>query len=177
MAEEQNSDNLPELTDKQQLFVDYYFIYGCNATKAAKAAGYSERTARKIGSENLTKLDIAAHIRARMSKVAMQADEVLMHLAEIGRSDFDDVTDDNGNLDLKKARESGTSRLIKRVKTRAITTENSDIVESEIEMHDRLKALELIGKTHRLFVERQEITGADGGPIPIIITGMDVNEL
>lgn len=177
MAEEQNNDNLPQLTAKQQLFVDFYFIHGCNATKAAKAAGYSEKTAYSQGSRLLKDVDIDAHIRARMNEVAMQADEVLRHLAEIGRADLDDVTDDNGNLDFKKARESGSSRLIRRIKSRAITTENSDVVETEVEMHDRLKALELLGKHHKLFVERHELTGADGGAIPILITGMDVNEL
>ena len=46
-----------DLTDKQALFVLEYLV-DLNATQAAIRAGYSAQTARKIGSENLTKPDI-----------------------------------------------------------------------------------------------------------------------
>lgn len=167
MADDNNIEPLPKLTAKQEMFVSYYFLYGCNATKAAKAAGYGEEYAHSQGSRLTKNVKVDAHIRARMTEIAMSADEVLRQLAEIGRADFDDVTDENGNLDLKKAREGGTSRLIKRVKRRSITTEESDISEEEIEMHDRLKALELIGKHHKLFTDRTEISGVDGGAIEV----------
>ena len=45
------------MTAKQQLFVDEYLI-DLNATQAALRAGYSEKTARSIGAENLSKPDI-----------------------------------------------------------------------------------------------------------------------
>ena len=43
-----------KLTPKQNRFVEEYLI-DLNATKAAVRAGYSEKTARQIGSENLSK--------------------------------------------------------------------------------------------------------------------------
>ena len=43
-----------KLTVKQQIFVDEYII-DFNATRAAIAAGYSEKTASRMGSENLSK--------------------------------------------------------------------------------------------------------------------------
>ena len=65
---------------KQQKFCDYYLQSG-NATEAAKKAGYSERTARAIGAENLTKLDIQKYLaehaqRASNARIA-DANEVL----------------------------------------------------------------------------------------------------
>lgn len=51
-----------ELTGKQKRFCEEY-IFDFNATRAAKAAGYSEDTARSIGSENLSKPDIQAYIK------------------------------------------------------------------------------------------------------------------
>ncbi len=51
------------LTVKQSRFVDDYIING-NATEAARRAGYSERTARQIATENLTKPAIRARIQA-----------------------------------------------------------------------------------------------------------------
>ncbi len=56
------------LNAKQERFVSEYAVDG-NATRAAKAAGYSERTAAKIGSENLTKPEIRKAINAAKSKV------------------------------------------------------------------------------------------------------------
>jgi phage terminase small subunit len=74
------------LTAKQQRFVDEYLI-DLNATKAAIRAGYSEKTARSVGSENLTKPDIAeaiAEAQARVSELAewTAADRIRM-LADI----------------------------------------------------------------------------------------------
>ncbi|MFC1729934.1 terminase small subunit [candidate division KSB1 bacterium] len=50
------------LTPKQQLFRDEYIRAGFNAAKAARRAGYSERTAKQIGYENLTKPYLLAAI-------------------------------------------------------------------------------------------------------------------
>ena len=47
------------LTTKQELFVSAYCSNGFNATQAAIEAGYSADSAREIGSDNLTKPDIA----------------------------------------------------------------------------------------------------------------------
>ncbi|APE31795.1 hypothetical protein BOX17_13040 [Halomonas aestuarii] len=49
------------LTPKKARFVDEYLI-DLNANQAAIRAGYSEKTARQVGAENLSKPDIAAAI-------------------------------------------------------------------------------------------------------------------
>ena len=53
------------LTVRQQRFVE---AYTGNATEAAIKAGYSAKTARSIGQENLTKPDIVAAIQSRGDK-------------------------------------------------------------------------------------------------------------
>lgn len=60
---------MANLTPKQQRFVEEYLI-DLNATQAAIRAGYSEKTARKIGSENLTKLDIQEAIQEARNKLS-----------------------------------------------------------------------------------------------------------
>ena len=55
------------MTAKQKRFCDEYLI-DLNATQAAIRAGYSKRTARQIGKENLTKLDIKEYIEKRMEE-------------------------------------------------------------------------------------------------------------
>ena len=59
---------MANLTPKQQRFVEEYLI-DLNATQAAIRSGYSEKTARKIGSENLTKLDIQEAIQEAQNKL------------------------------------------------------------------------------------------------------------
>ena len=54
-----------KLTAKQQRFVE---AYDGNATKAAIAAGYSEKIARQMGQHNMTNHVIAAAIAAREEK-------------------------------------------------------------------------------------------------------------
>ena len=57
-----------KLTAKQRLFADEYIKSG-NATQSAIKAGYSPRTVRSIGQENLTKPDIKAYIDAKMAEI------------------------------------------------------------------------------------------------------------
>ena len=76
------------LTPKQKAFADYYIECG-NASEAARRAGYSPKTAEKIGSENLQKPEISAYIQERMaqqdaSRVA-SADEVLRFYSSVMR--------------------------------------------------------------------------------------------
>lgn len=54
-----------DLTDRQKKFVQFY---DGNATQAAIKAGYSKKTARFIGRENLTKLYIREAIDKRNKK-------------------------------------------------------------------------------------------------------------
>ena len=56
-----------KLTPKQALFVSEYLKTG-NATQAAKRAGYSEKTAFRIGAENLQKPAVLAAIKAKDEK-------------------------------------------------------------------------------------------------------------
>lgn len=57
-----------KLTHKQQMFADEYLKSG-NATDAALKAGYSKKTARSIGNENLTKPDIKSYINKKLAEI------------------------------------------------------------------------------------------------------------
>jgi phage terminase small subunit len=55
-------DKVQKLTEKQKAFCRYY-VFDWNATQAAIKAGYSEKTARQIANETLTKPYIKAYIK------------------------------------------------------------------------------------------------------------------
>lgn len=101
---------LKGLTEKQKLFCRE-FIFDWNATRAAKAAGYSEDTAGSIGSENLTKPEIQAYIKeiqkdlektAGLSRlrVIKEHEKIAfssiahLHNTWITRIEFENLTDD-----------------------------------------------------------------------------------
>lgn len=64
------------LLPKQWKFVQKYLLCG-NATQAALAAGYSQKTARVIGQENLLKPAIAGYLAQKQSVIAAKQDECL----------------------------------------------------------------------------------------------------
>ncbi len=57
-----------KLTPKQDAFVKAYLLNGGNATQAAIEAGYSEKTAQQVGSENLLKPVIKESIARHQKK-------------------------------------------------------------------------------------------------------------
>ncbi len=79
------------LTEKQKRFADYYIETG-NATEAAIKAGYSQRTARFIGAENLTKPNIKSYIEQRLKELEDEriadATEVLQYLTSVMRGEI-----------------------------------------------------------------------------------------
>ena len=89
------------LTDKQQRFVEEY-LTDLNATQAAIRGGYSEKTARQVASENLSKPDIAdaiAQAKAeRSERTKVTQDRVLEELARLSFSDLRNVMTDKGSL-------------------------------------------------------------------------------
>lgn len=91
-----------KLSPKQALFVSEFLI-DRNATQAAVRAGYSKKTARSIGQENLTKPDIAAAIEAGEKAIAdrneISQDRVAQELALLAFSNLQDYMRATSNGD------------------------------------------------------------------------------
>lgn len=81
------------MTPKQKKFCEYYIQSG-NATDAARKAGYSEKTANRIASENLSKPDIAQYLAERIGcqdkKRVADANEVLEFYSAVMRGEVKD---------------------------------------------------------------------------------------
>lgn len=70
-----------KLTGKQERFIDY-FIETDNAAEAARKAGYSKRTANRIGSENLKKTYIQQAIKKRLEELKNERTATLQEALE-----------------------------------------------------------------------------------------------
>ena len=77
------------LTPKQQLFIDDYLIH-FNATRAAKTAGYSEKTAYSQGQRLLKNVEIIGHIDTRLKESRMNSDQVMKMMTDIAGSNIND---------------------------------------------------------------------------------------
>lgn len=136
------------MTPRQQKFCDEYLISG-NATDAAIKAGYSRKTAKQTGSENLAKPDLRAYIDEQLAKIysakIADAEEVMKYLTSVMRGEH-------------------TEQVLKLVGEGVQTVTDIDVSAKE-----RLKAAELIGKRYGLFTDKVGLEGA----VPVIITGDD----
>ena len=136
------------LTRKQRTFIEEY-LRTWNATGAARAAGYSERTASEIGYENLRKPQIAAEIKRRLTEMTMCTDELLSRLAEQARGEQSRFIDDYGHLDIAAMKAAGKAHLIKGLKPtmHGLT----------IEFYDAQAALDKLARHHGLYNDRVKV--------------------
>jgi phage terminase small subunit len=140
------------LTTKQRKFIDAYLESG-NATQAAIAAGYSEKTAYSQGARLLKKVEISAVVETRLNENAMSVDEALSILAKFARAEITEtfeyidgvrqpyinVTPENAGS-VKKYRRDADGKV-------------------EIEMEDRQAAIDKILKVAGAYKERVEHGG------------------
>lgn len=157
------------LTAKQQRFVEEYLV-DLNATQAAIRAGYSEDTAKEIGYENLTKPHIAEAIQAAMDERAKRteitADRVLQELAKLGFSNMSDYYDESGNLIPPHQLPKHLAAAIQEVQEEQV----GPAVKRKYKLSDKRGSLELLGKHLKLFTDKVEHGGPNGGDIPLGIT-------
>lgn len=140
---------MDRLTDKQKRFCEEYVI-DWNGTRAAIAAGYSEKVARQIANQNLSKLyisDYIEEIQKDLSKLSgVTALRNILELKKIAyasiaqfkdgwmaEKDFNDLTEDQ---------KSCLSEIVHQTKSYKDSTEK--IV--KFKLHDKQKAIELLNK-------------------------------
>lgn len=154
------------LSNKQTKFVDEYLI-DLNATQAAIRAGYSKKTAKSIGQENLTKPDIQARIQERRKDAQERAevtlDDVLKkykRIAFTGMSRFIRINDEGEPVvDLSDCTPEDLD-LLTEAQLEAFTENEGarQVRRAKIKTMDRLKALETLGKHLGLGEKLKEVT-------------------
>lgn len=94
-----------KLTHKQRMFADEYLKCG-NATEAAIKAGYSKKTARSIGNENLTKPYIKAYVVEKQKEIESHkiadAKEVMEFYSSVLRGEAKETVVVSTPLGMKK---------------------------------------------------------------------------
>jgi phage terminase small subunit len=163
---------MAKLTDKQELFAREY-LKDLNATQAAIRAGYSEKTAKEVGYENLTKphiLELVAELKAqRVEQTGIDAAYVLRRLTEIDQMDVLDILLANGELKPIKDWPKVWRTTLSGMDVVEMASADSAALLKKIKWPDKVKNLELLGKHVNVQAFREqtatEITGANGGPV------------
>ena len=136
------------MTEKQKRFADEYLV-DLNATQAAIRAGYSENTARQIGQQNLTKLDVRAYIDERLEALhnerTADAAEVMEYLTSVLRGES------RASVVVVEGIGDGCSEA------RAVSKPPDE--------KERLKAAELLGKRYGMFTDKID----SNAPVTIVI--------
>lgn len=156
-----------DLSPRQILFAIHYICTtGLNAQKAAQMAGYSHYYSR-IASSWVRGKSAVKHLQDFISELMIQSGaspkDVTGFLSFVMKADFwgealeiiDDDTDPNTfrvELNLKKVKALGLTPLIKSIKWHM----NGEI--QSIELHDAMKAAELLGQAHAMWKKQVEIT-------------------
>lgn len=144
------------LTDKQRLFCAEYIV-DLNATQAAIRAGYSEHTARQMGTENLSKPVISAEIERlkaeRLQRVGITADRVLIELARLAYSDPRKLYREDGSMKPPAEWDDDTAASVSAVETEEHGGDDPATVR-RVKRWDKKSALELLGKHLGIFADR-----------------------
>lgn len=122
------------LNARQRLFVDAYTGGAIgNATGAARLAGYSgdEHTLASTGYRLLQVPQVAASIAARFMALSMTQAEVTMQLTRVGRMTVSELTQV-----IKDENKFGPAVV-------------------KVDLGPKVKALEILARTHGMIVERQ----------------------
>jgi len=145
------ADRRGGLTLKQVLFTEHYIgdAKG-NGTEAARMAGYGGEAATlaQIACENLKRPEIAARIAERVGVSAMTTDEILLELSAIGRAQWGAFVQE-------------------------ITNHRGEVVDVRMPLTDKLKALELLGKYHKMFTQQVEVSE----PVQKALIGVDLDRI
>jgi hypothetical protein len=153
------------MTLRERLYV-YHRLNGERAYQAVLLAGFPCRS-DKTASVKAATLDKRPLVRAALDagiEAAMPADEVKVRLSEHARADVTDIlagcyslecTPDGQayrTFDVAKARRLGLGHLVKSV----TPTRYGD----KVELHDSQAALVHLGRHHKLWVDRVDVTDA-----------------
>ena len=170
-----------KLSPKEEKFC-YEYVLHLNATKAAILAGYSEKTARSIGCENLTKPHIQKRIKYLKDNLAetagISALRVLkehekiafssiahLHNTWLERTEFEMLTEDQ-----KSCIKNISTKIVKK---NIGASDEPDIVDVEyvkIELYDKQKSLDSINAMLGFDAPvRTELTGKDGKDLMSLI--------
>lgn len=158
---------LLKITDKQRLFAEKFISLKFNGMRAAQEAGYSPKNAHISAHALLNTPKVKQYIDIRkqevLNEVGVNTFQVLKELAAIAFADVRDFYDENGALkNVNKLDENAAKALMCVDVFEAFDQDGTKIGQTQrTRFHDKLKALELLGRYLNLFEKDNKSQAAE----------------
>lgn len=155
------------MNPKQRAFVQEYLI-DKNATRAAIAAGYSEKSAHSCGPRMLDNAEVRQAIEKGLEKHAAKtgitAERVIAEMAKLAFMNLKNAYAEDGSMKNIHDMDESTQAAIASMETdELMERQGREMVKignrKKIRTHDKTRALELLGKHFKLFNDRLELSG------------------
>lgn len=166
-----------KLTDKQRKFAAEYLI-DLNATQAAIRAGYSQKTAYRIGAELLQKTSVSATIQKEMAKrvkrTEITQDRVLEQYARLAFFDIRKLYNEDGSLKPVHELDDESATAIAGIESFEKYDSNGapEGVLKKIKLTDRRAALCDVARHLGMFIEKIQHSGSIDTPsLKVILHG------
>lgn len=169
-----------QLTDKQRRFCEEYVI-DWNGTRAAIAAGYSEKSARQVASDTLSKTYIKAYIKEIQKDLSrltgVTAARNVLELAKVAYTNLSDLRKDWENFkdwDDLTADQKAVIAELTHSKTEFEGGEKNTI---KIKTHDKLKAIAMLNKMLGFDQVEPEPTETQTNNLTVVIGANGIEQL
>lgn len=159
-----------KLHQRRTRFVKEYLI-DQNATRAAIAAGYSQKTARSQGNRLLTIADIKDQIETQNEKINQKLDisveRVKLELARLAYYDPRKFWNADGSAKAITELDEDSARALAGFEMAELFTGNGEDRAlagyiKKFKLPDKTKALEQLGRHLKMFTDRVEFAGVEG---------------
>lgn len=135
----------------------YYDVYGPDITMESATSG----GLRLLADPRVIE-EIGRRLEDKETRLEISADRVLLEVVRLALFDPRKLLDDNGKMKEIQDLDSDTAACIAQLEFHALTGKLK-----RIKVWDKNAALDKLGKYFKLFTERTEITGKDGGPLSV----------
>lgn len=173
-----------KLTPKQMRFVDEWLI-DFNGKQAAIRAGYSAKTAEVTAAKLLRNAKVKAEIARRQKdlqkRTEVSQERVVKELARIAFADMTDYAQVETRMIEKDDGTEVSYQAVALKETAELSAEQRAALAGikqgangiEVKLHDKIKALELLGRHIGMFNDKLSLSGTDGGPLTFRWEGKD----
>lgn len=159
---------------RHRRFLELYVTNGFNATAAYIGAGYKEAGAAQNASALIRTHKVATALKLLLDECLMSDAELLARISDEATASMApflsqrEINGEHGSvgLDLDAAAQAGKLHHVKKFKVKR-TKYGEEI---SIELVDRQRAQEMLLKVKGLSVDRMEVSGPGGAPVPVAQT-------
>lgn len=165
-----SKDELREVLGPQRFDFAEKYLISFNASQAAREAGYSEKAAGAIGHDLLKLTEMQVYLqmilKERSKKTGITAERVVEEIAKIAFHNVQDLLDYfDGKVYFNNLEDMQFPEIIKAITIKEQKNKLTGKMEgriTKIEVYDKVKALELLGKHTAAFTENINLTNNGG---------------